>query len=109
MHSFEIEKFDTAQGGESSAVLAQGAIEVPEEDQTLLAEKSRNQALWNGEAGGQLKQLTSNREEAVLAFVRARKGDAILVIGHRGAPLSAQHRQHAAADWPALRPGRAPS
>lgn len=38
MHSFEIEKFDTVQGGESSAVLAQGAIEVPEEDQTLLAE-----------------------------------------------------------------------
>lgn len=38
MHSFEIDEFEEVQSGESSAVLAQGAIEVSEEDQTLLAE-----------------------------------------------------------------------
>ncbi len=52
--------------------------------QLLLAEKAVNKALWNGEAGGQLKQLPTDREKSVFAFVREKEGYAVLAVFNLG-------------------------
>ncbi|MEL6842801.1 MAG: alpha-glucosidase C-terminal domain-containing protein, partial [Bacteroidota bacterium] len=42
--------------------------------------KHRNQALWNGEAGGALQKVPSGNDENIYAFVREKEGDKVLVI-----------------------------
>jgi len=47
---------------------------------TLLFLKKRNQALWNGNFGGELVRITTDHPETVFAFTREKNGDKILVI-----------------------------
>jgi alpha-amylase len=42
--------------------------------------KHRNQAIWNGEAGGELKRIVTNNQESVFAFTREKNGDKVLCI-----------------------------
>lgn len=48
--------------------------------QTLLYLKGRNQALWNGTAGGELQRVNTSRDEAVFAFVREKNNDQVMVV-----------------------------
>ena len=47
---------------------------------TLLHLKKLNHALWNGEAGGAMIDLVTNKPEQILAFTREKDGDKILAI-----------------------------
>jgi glycosidase len=47
---------------------------------TLLHQKKLNHALWNGEAGGGIIDLVTNKPEEILAFIREKDGDKILAI-----------------------------
>ena len=42
--------------------------------------KERNQALWNGEAGGPLEKIETGNDEMVYAFTREKNGDRVAVI-----------------------------
>ena len=42
--------------------------------------KHRNQALWNGEYGGELVKIPTGKDEAVYAFQREKNGDQVVVI-----------------------------
>jgi len=42
--------------------------------------KHRNSALWNGEFGGNLKRITTSRDDSILAFLRQKNEDSVLVI-----------------------------
>lgn len=46
----------------------------------LLDLKHDNQALWNGEHGGELIKIPTGKDEAVYAFVREKNGDKVVVI-----------------------------
>ena len=46
---------------------------------TLFTLKERNQALWNGEFGGELEKITTGVDEAVYAFTREKNGDRVVV------------------------------
>jgi cyclomaltodextrinase / maltogenic alpha-amylase / neopullulanase len=46
----------------------------------LLNLKTVNEALWNGEKGGILQRLTTDRDESVFVFTREKNSDKILVI-----------------------------
>jgi len=48
--------------------------------QTLTELKKRNNALWNGEEGGQMQRIPTNRDTSVFAFVREKENQKILVI-----------------------------
>jgi len=47
---------------------------------TLLALKKKNQALWNGEYGGKVQKIKTDKEEDVYAFMREKNGDKVVVI-----------------------------
>ncbi|MCP9236307.1 alpha-amylase family glycosyl hydrolase [Lewinella sp. JB7] len=47
---------------------------------TLFDLKERNQALWNGEAGGPLEKIETSNDEMVYAFTRAKNGDKVAVL-----------------------------
>jgi len=47
---------------------------------SLLTLKHRNQALWNGEAGGDLVKIPTGRDEQVYAFLRQRDNDRVAVV-----------------------------
>jgi alpha-amylase len=47
---------------------------------TLLQQKKVNEALWNGEAGGPLQELSTNQSETIFAFSREKESDKILAI-----------------------------
>jgi len=46
----------------------------------LLNTKKANKALWNGNFGGELNHIKTDKEEAVFAFTRQKDGDAVFVI-----------------------------
>jgi glycosidase len=48
--------------------------------QELIALKKRNKALWNGEEGGKIQPVPTNRNNAIFAFVREKENDKVLVI-----------------------------
>jgi len=47
---------------------------------TLLNLKKENKALWNGEFGGDLQRINSDKDESVFAFFREKEGKAVFVI-----------------------------
>jgi alpha-amylase len=47
---------------------------------TLLQQKKANEALWNGEAGGALVELKTNKSEDIFAFTREKDGDKIIAV-----------------------------
>lgn len=47
---------------------------------TLLNLKKRNQSLWNGEYGGEYQQIKTGSDESVVAFLREKNGQQVLVI-----------------------------
>ncbi len=47
---------------------------------TLLHLKTRNQALWNGTAGGPIERINTNQDEKVFAFVREKDNDKVFVV-----------------------------
>lgn len=47
---------------------------------TLLNLKKRNQALWNGNAGGPLKRVYTNQDKSVYAFTRTKNDNAVFVL-----------------------------
>ncbi|MEN0050182.1 MAG: alpha-glucosidase C-terminal domain-containing protein, partial [Bacteroidota bacterium] len=47
---------------------------------TLNDLKKRNQALWNGAAGGEVHRISSDQEDAIFAFYREKYGAKVLVI-----------------------------
>jgi alpha-amylase len=47
---------------------------------TLLQLKKKNQALWNGEAGGEIKILNSSMGKSIFAFSREKDGDKIIAV-----------------------------
>jgi alpha-amylase len=47
---------------------------------TLFDLKHRNEALWNGEHGGQLVKIKTSNDEAVYAFTREKNGAKVAVI-----------------------------
>jgi glycosidase len=47
---------------------------------TLFDLKERNQALWNGDAGGPLEKIQTSNDEMVYAFTREKNGDRVAVI-----------------------------
>ena len=47
---------------------------------TLLELKHRNQALWNGEYGGDLVKIATGNDENVYAFMREKNGDKVVVL-----------------------------
>lgn len=48
--------------------------------QTLFDLKHRNQALWNGEYGGELVKISTGNDEHLYAFTREKNGDKVLVV-----------------------------
>jgi glycosidase len=48
--------------------------------QTLIDLKKRNKAIWNGEEGGSILRIPTNRDTSVFAFVRGKENQKILVI-----------------------------
>jgi cyclomaltodextrinase / maltogenic alpha-amylase / neopullulanase len=46
----------------------------------LLGLKKRNQALWNGTAGGTMQRINTNHDDKVFAFTREKDNDKVLVI-----------------------------
>ncbi|WP_367390639.1 alpha-amylase family glycosyl hydrolase [Lewinella sp. LCG006] len=42
--------------------------------------KHRNEALWNGEAGGELVKIPTGNDENIYAFTREKNGDKVVVI-----------------------------
>lgn len=47
---------------------------------TLFELKERNQALWNGEAGGALVKIPTGKDEFIYAFTREKEGDRVVVV-----------------------------
>jgi glycosidase len=47
---------------------------------TLLGLKHRNEALWNGEFGGELVKIPSGNDDHIYAFTREKNGDKVVVI-----------------------------
>lgn len=47
---------------------------------TLFELKHRNQALWNGEHGGDLVKIKTGKDEEVYTFTREKNGDQVVVI-----------------------------
>jgi glycosidase len=47
---------------------------------TLFELKHRNQALWNGEFGGDLTKIRTGNDENIYAFIREKNGDKVVVI-----------------------------
>ena len=48
--------------------------------QTLTSLKKRNKALWNGDDGGAIHRISTNRDSTVFAFTRQRGDQKVLVI-----------------------------
>ena len=48
--------------------------------QTLIDLKKRNKALWNGDEGGKIQHISTNRDTSVFAFVRVKNNQKLLVI-----------------------------
>ena len=46
----------------------------------LLSLKHDHKALWNGRMGGPVQRLKTNHDESVLAFVREKSGDNVIVV-----------------------------
>ncbi|MEO1625045.1 MAG: alpha-glucosidase C-terminal domain-containing protein, partial [Bacteroidota bacterium] len=46
---------------------------------TLFELKHRNQALWNGDAGGPLTKIATGADDKVYAFMREKNGDQVIV------------------------------
>lgn len=46
----------------------------------LLTLKHDHQALWNGEMGGRAQRLTTENDEAILAYTREKNGDRVIVV-----------------------------
>ncbi len=42
--------------------------------------KHKNQALWNGEHGGELVKISTGNDENIYAFVREKAGDKVVVV-----------------------------
>lgn len=58
---------------------------------TLLTLKHRNRALWNGNAGGPVVKIPTDRDDKVYAFQRQRDNDRVLVVLNLSAqPQTAQ-------------------
>lgn len=56
---------------------------------TLFALKHRNQALWNGEWGGEMVRLSNDKPNAVVSFAREKNDDkVIVVVNFSAAPVS---------------------
>jgi cyclomaltodextrinase / maltogenic alpha-amylase / neopullulanase len=47
---------------------------------TLIGLKKSNKAIWNGEEGGKLQPVKTNRDSSVFAFVREKENQKVLVI-----------------------------
>ena len=47
---------------------------------TLYDLKHRNEALWNGEAGGPLVKISTGHDEEIYAFTREKNGAKVLVV-----------------------------
>ncbi len=47
---------------------------------TLFDLKERNEALWNGDAGGELVKIPTGNDENVYAFTREKNGDKVVVM-----------------------------
>ena len=55
----------------------------------LLGLKHRNQAIWNGLAGGQLQKIVTNEDSKVYAFMREKNGDKVVGVFNMSAePLT---------------------
>ena len=48
--------------------------------QTLISLKKRNKALWNGEEGGKIQRITTNRDSSVFAFVREKNAQKVFIV-----------------------------
>ncbi len=57
-----------------------GSYEYSQFYNTLLTLKKNNKALWNGEHGGKLQKMTTNKDDSVYAFLREKNGDKVVVI-----------------------------
>ncbi len=47
---------------------------------SLLGLKRENQALWNGDFGGEMVRVHNNYDEQVFSFVREKNGDQVFVV-----------------------------
>lgn len=47
---------------------------------TLLDLKHKNKALWNGEAGGELVRISTDKDDKVFAFIREKEGHKVIVV-----------------------------
>ncbi len=47
---------------------------------TLLKLKDRNQAIWNGMYGGELRRIPTSNDQKIYAFLREKQGNRVLVI-----------------------------
>lgn len=48
--------------------------------QTLLYLKGRNQALWNGTAGGPIERIFTSNDKAIFSFIREKDADQVFVV-----------------------------
>lgn len=46
----------------------------------LFALKNRNQALWNGAAGGEMIRIFNDKTESVLSFAREKNGNKVIPV-----------------------------
>lgn len=55
---------------------------------TLFALKHRNQALWNGLAGGEMVKVYNDKSDQIISFYREKNGDKVLpIINFSGKPV----------------------
>ncbi|MGZ5284984.1 MAG: alpha-glucosidase C-terminal domain-containing protein, partial [Kaistella sp.] len=47
---------------------------------TLFALKHKNQALWNGNRGGEMVRIMNDQMDQVISFVREKNGDKVLTF-----------------------------
>ena len=48
--------------------------------QALISLKKRNKSLWNGEEGGKIQRISTNRDSSVFAFVREKNSQKVFVV-----------------------------
>jgi cyclomaltodextrinase / maltogenic alpha-amylase / neopullulanase len=57
-----------------------GTFQYHEFYKQLLRLKNRNQALWNGLAGGEIQRVHTNNDDCIFAFVREKDNDKVFVV-----------------------------
>jgi maltooligosyltrehalose synthase len=56
---------------------------------TLFTLKHHNEALWNGNSGGEMIRIFNDKQDQVISFAREKNGDKIItIINYSGKPAS---------------------